>query len=124
MKLYVSHSPASGKITKGTFKARWYKSIKDTNKIGGQIIVNVYGDTKKEVNELAAHLVDLYNNSNGNIVDWLRSNNNRLSFRAIEKELCIPDTTLNKAVSGRQELPKKWVKPLTALKKQMCGGEK
>jgi len=58
------------------------------------------------------------------ITEWLRYNKYRISFRAIEKELGIPDTTLNKAVSGRQELPKKWVDPLTALKKQMCGGEK
>jgi len=58
------------------------------------------------------------------IVNWLKANKDRLSFRAIEKELSIPDTTLNKAVSGRQELPKKWVEPLTALQKQMCGGEK
>lgn len=58
------------------------------------------------------------------IVNWLKVNKDRLSFRAIEKELGIPDTTLSKAVNGRQELPKKWVKPLTALQKQMCGGEK
>ena len=57
------------------------------------------------------------------IVNWLKANRTRLSFRAIEKELGIPDTTLNKAVNGRR-LPKKWVEPLTALKKQMCGGEK
>ena len=57
-------------------------------------------------------------------IRWLKANKDRLSFRAIEKELGIPDTTLNKAVSGRQELPKKWVEPLTALKKQMCGGKK
>ncbi len=58
------------------------------------------------------------------MTNWLKKNKDRLSFRAIEKELGIPDTTLNKAVSGRQELPKKWIEPLTALKKQMCGGEK
>ena len=58
------------------------------------------------------------------IVNWLKANKDRLSFRAIEKELGIPDTTLSKAVSGRQELPKKWVEPLTALQKRMCGGEK
>ncbi len=58
------------------------------------------------------------------IVFWLKANKDRLSFRAIEKELGIPDTTLNKAVSGRQELPKKWVETLTALQKQMCGGKK
>jgi len=58
------------------------------------------------------------------IVNWLKANKDRLSFRAIEKELGIPDTTLNKAVSGRQELPKKWAEPLTALQKRMCGGEK
>jgi len=40
------------------------------------------------------------------IVDWLKTNKDRLSFRAIEKELGIPDTTLSKAVNGTQELPK------------------
>jgi len=58
------------------------------------------------------------------IVDWLRTNKERLSFRAIEKELGIPDTTLSKAVNGTQELPKKWVEPLTKLRMQMCGGKK
>lgn len=57
------------------------------------------------------------------IVNWLRANKNRLSFRAIEKELGIPDTTLSKAVNGTQELPKKWVEPLTKLRMQMCGGK-
>ena len=55
---------------------------------------------------------------------WLRNNRKFLSFRAIEKELGIPPTTLNKAVTGRQNLPYKWVEPLTALQKQMCGGKK
>lgn len=58
------------------------------------------------------------------IVDWLKANKDRLSFRAIEKELGIPDTTLRKAVSGQQELPKKWIPHLTALQKRMCGGKK
>lgn len=58
------------------------------------------------------------------IVDWLTDNKDRLSFRAIEKELGIPDTTLSKAVSGQQELPKKWIEPLTKLRMQMCGGAK
>ena len=58
------------------------------------------------------------------ITQWLRINKDRLSFRAIEKELGIPDTTLSKAVSGQQELPKKWIPVLTALQKQMCGGKK
>jgi len=60
-KLYVSHSPPLGKIIKGTFKSRWTKSIKDQKSIGGKIIVNVYGDSKEEVEELANHLVELYN---------------------------------------------------------------
>lgn len=58
------------------------------------------------------------------IVNWLRANKERLSFRAIEKELGIPDTTLSKAVLSTQELPKKWVEPLTKLRMQMCGGKK
>lgn len=58
------------------------------------------------------------------ITEWLRANKDRLSFRAIEKELGIPDTTLSKAVNGTQELPKKWVEPLTKLRMQMCGGSK
>jgi len=64
MKLYVSHSPANGNLIYGTFKARWRKQIKDRKAIGGNVVVTVYGDTKKEVNELAARLVELYNNSN------------------------------------------------------------
>lgn len=58
------------------------------------------------------------------ITIWLRANKDRLSFRAIEKELGIPDTTLSKAVNETQELPKKWVEPLTKLRMQMCGGKK
>lgn len=57
------------------------------------------------------------------IVFWLKANKDRLSFRAIENELGIPDTTLNKAVSGRQELPKKWHKPLHDLKESMYHGK-
>ena len=69
-------------------------------------------------------LIDIIDTTNMEIVDWLKANKDRLSLRAIEKELSIPDTTLSKAVNGTQELPKKWVAPLTALKKQMCGGKK
>ena len=57
-------------------------------------------------------------------INWLRTNKDRLSFRAIEKELSIPDTTLSKAVNGKQELPKKWIEPLTKLRMKMCGGKK
>lgn len=60
-KLFVSHSPPKGKIIKGTFKSRWSKSIKDQKLIGGNIIANVYGNTKDEAEELAEYLVELYN---------------------------------------------------------------
>jgi hypothetical protein len=58
------------------------------------------------------------------LIDWLRKNKNRLSLRAIEKELGMPPTILTKAVNGHQKLSAKWISPLTALKNQMCGGEK
>ncbi len=53
------------------------------------------------------------------IINWLTHNRKRLSFRAIEAELGIPDTTLNKAVRGQQALSKKWVQPLEKLKEDM-----
>ena len=52
------------------------------------------------------------------IVNWLKANKEVLSFRAIEKQLGIPDTTLNKVVNGRS-LPKKWVEPLTDFKNKL-----
>jgi len=54
------------------------------------------------------------------VTNWLRDNRDRLSLRAIEQELGIPSTTLSKAVSGQQMLPKKWVEPLTKLREQLC----
>jgi len=124
MKLYVSHSPANGKIKRGTFKVRWSKSIKDQKTIGGKIVITVYGDTKQEVNDLAAHLVEIYNMEKKEIVDWLQLNKDELSFNRIETKNGIPQGTLSKVVKGKIKLPKKWEPVLIALQKRMCGGKK
>ena len=47
------------------------------------------------------------------MIDWLRKNKDFLSIREIEKQLGMPDSTLIKAVTGVQKLPKKWEQPLT-----------
>lgn len=46
------------------------------------------------------------------MIEWLRKNKDSLSIRGIERQLNMPDSTLIKAVSGAQELPKKWEQPL------------
>jgi hypothetical protein len=58
------------------------------------------------------------------ITNWLTQNKDALSFNWIEGNYGIPQGTLSKVVKGTRPLPKKWVEPITALKKQMCGGEK
>jgi len=58
------------------------------------------------------------------IVNWLKSNKDALSFNWIEEKYNIPQGTLSKVVKGTRPLPKRWIEPLTALKKQLCGGEK
>jgi len=58
------------------------------------------------------------------MVNWLKSNKDALSFNWIEEKYNIPQGTLSKVVKGTRPLPKRWIEPLTALKKQMCGGEK
>ncbi len=52
-------------------------------------------------------------------IDWLRKNKESLSIRGIEKQLKMPDSTLIKAVSGVQNLPKKWEKPLNKFIKAL-----
>lgn len=47
------------------------------------------------------------------MIEWIRKNKKSLSIRGIEKQLNMPDSTLIKAVKGIQELPKKWIEPLT-----------
>lgn len=47
------------------------------------------------------------------MIDWLQKNKDFLSIRGIEKHLGMPDSTLIKAVTGAQKLPKKWEQPLT-----------
>ena len=47
------------------------------------------------------------------MIEWLRKNKDSLTIRGIEKQLNMPDSTLIKAVKGTQELPKKWIQPLT-----------
>ena len=50
---------------------------------------------------------------------WLKSHQKYMSIRAIEKDLCMPRTTLSKAVSDVQTLPKKWNKPLESWLENM-----
>ena len=47
------------------------------------------------------------------MLDWLKKNRDYLSIRAIEKKVGCPTDTLQKAVNGSQNLPKKWHAPLT-----------
>jgi hypothetical protein len=46
------------------------------------------------------------------MLDWFKNNKRFIKIRAIEQELNMPDSTLIKAVSGVQNLPKKWQEPL------------
>jgi len=61
------------------------------------------------------------------MIDWLNKNKRFIKIRAIEQELNMPDSTLIKAVNGRQNLPKKWQEPLskflTGLIKPEAGGQ-
>lgn len=45
-------------------------------------------------------------------IDWVKTNREILSIRAIEKAIGCPTDTLQKAVNGSQNLPKKWIEPL------------
>lgn len=45
-------------------------------------------------------------------INWLINNKEILSIRAIEKAIGCPTDTLQKAVNGSQNLPKKWIEPL------------
>jgi hypothetical protein len=47
------------------------------------------------------------------MINWLKKNKDVLSIRAIEKKIECPTDTLQKAVNGSQNLPKKWIEPLT-----------
>lgn len=47
------------------------------------------------------------------MINWLIKNKESLSIRGIERQLKMPDSTLIKAVNGSQDLPKKWIEPLT-----------
>ena len=58
------------------------------------------------------------------LTNWLTENKGVLSFNSIEVKGRIPQGTLSKVVKGTRPLPKKWIPVLTALQKQMCGGEK
>jgi hypothetical protein len=43
---------------------------------------------------------------------WLNKNKQFLSIRAIEEAIGMPHDTLQKALLGTQNLPKKWIGPL------------
>lgn len=44
--------------------------------------------------------------------DWLIKHKDIISIRGIEKRIGCPDTTLQKVVQGKQNIPKKWQEPL------------
>ena len=46
------------------------------------------------------------------MLDFLKHYNKIFSTKAIEEELKMPPTTLNKALTGQQNLPKKLIEPL------------
>lgn len=52
-------------------------------------------------------------------INWLRKNKESLSIRGIERLLMMPDSTLTKAVNGSQELPRKWIDPLSKFIKAL-----
>ncbi len=58
MKLYVSHSP----VRRSQISPRLFKSIKTSKGIGGKIVINVFGDSIKECEDMAAKIVELWNN--------------------------------------------------------------
>lgn len=53
------------------------------------------------------------------MLDWLKKNREYLSIRAIEKKVGCPTDTLQKAVNGSQNLPKKWLEPLSKFIKAL-----
>ena len=53
--------------------------------------------------------------------NWLKKNKDRLSIRAIEKEIGCPASTLTKVVNNaKRKLPEKWVEPLMKLALDMA----
>lgn len=46
------------------------------------------------------------------MINWIKENKQFLSLRAINDHLKMPVDTLQKAVNGAQNLPKKWIEPL------------
>lgn len=66
-KWVLSQNPTTCKyINKSLGLGRWYKSIKNRSTIGGTIIANGYGDTKKEAEIIANLIVETHNK---NLVD-------------------------------------------------------
>lgn len=47
-----------------------------------------------------------------NLQQWIIANRDILSIRFIENQVGIPSTTLKNVIHGKQNIPKKWVKPL------------
>ena len=69
-------------------------------------------------------LIDIIDTSDMEISNWLRLNQEELSFNRIEEKNGIPQGTLSKVVKGTRPLPSKWIPVLTAVQKRMCGGKK
>ena len=47
-----------------------------------------------------------------NPIEYLKENKDIFNKSGIERRLGIPKDTIRHAISGKQELPKKWIKPL------------
>lgn len=46
------------------------------------------------------------------MINWLNKNKKFISITAIGEHTGMPNSTLTKAMSGVQKLPKKWIEPL------------
>ena len=53
------------------------------------------------------------------MINWIKENKQFLSLRAINDHLKMPVDTLQKAVNGAQNLPKKWIEPLNEFVKAL-----
>ena len=53
------------------------------------------------------------------MINWIKDNKQFLSLRAINDHLKMPVDTLQKAVNGSQNLPKKWIEPLNEFVKAL-----
>lgn len=65
---------------------------------------------------MSSRLIDIIDTTDMEIIKWLRSNKDVLSFNSIEDKYGIPQGTLSKVIKGKRPLPKKWIPVLEELK--------